>query len=111
MVWRFSTDPLLRLGDGDVEAMASSLASTLQTAAVASIYEHRPRSLAAQRLSNEVKAFLDQARGTGGGSALERDAALVLERMRGRSGSRRHRCGGGGPGLLSRGGRASSDGS
>lgn len=60
VVSRFGADPLLRLQDEDVAEMASSLASTLKTAARGVIYEHRPRSLVAQRLGADVRAFLER---------------------------------------------------
>ena len=79
-VSRFAADPLLRLHDEDVADMAAALASTLQTAARGVIYEHRPRTIVAQRLGSELKGFLEQ---------LERqaerrvsgDAIAVLQRL------------------------------
>jgi hypothetical protein len=43
-------DPLLRLADEDVAEAAGALAATYETATRGVIYEHRPQSLAAQRL-------------------------------------------------------------
>lgn len=72
-----------RLIDDDVAEAAAAVAATLETSARGVIYEHAPQSLAAQRLANEIKAaiaeFANQA-GTGG-SALEREMAVVLRRI------------------------------
>jgi hypothetical protein len=79
-VARFNADPLLRLLDEDVADMASSISATLDTAARGMIYEHRPRSLMAQRLATDVRVFLDQGRGQAG-SAFDRDSATALARI------------------------------
>lgn len=79
-VARFNADPLLRLSDEDVADMASSLSATLETAARGVIYEHRPRSLMAQRLSSDVRVFLDQGRQQGP-AGFDRDAGAVLARI------------------------------
>ncbi len=79
-VARFNADPLLRLADEDVADMASSLSATLDTAARGVIYEHRPRSLMAQRLATDVRVFLDQGREQAG-SAFDRDSATALARI------------------------------
>jgi len=76
----FNADPLLRLTDDDVTDMASSLAATMETAARGVIYEHRPRSVMAQRLSTDVRAFLDQGREQAG-SGFDRDASAALARI------------------------------
>jgi hypothetical protein len=44
------------------------------------IYEHRPASLSAERLATALKPVLTEA-GRTGGSAFERDAAVVLRRV------------------------------
>ena len=44
------------------------------------IYEHRPASLPAERLVAALKPLLAEAGGTGG-SAFDRDAAVVLRRV------------------------------
>lgn len=76
VIARFGADPLLRLRDEDVAEMATALASTLRTAARGVIYEHRPGSLAAQRLGAEVKAFLERPDAPAGVPAVP-----VLERL------------------------------
>lgn len=79
-VARFNADPLLRLADADVADMASSLSATLETAARGVIYEHRPRSVMGQRLSSDVRVFLDQGREQAG-QGFDRDAAAALARI------------------------------
>ena len=68
------------LVDDDVAQAAAALAATYETAASGLLYEHRPTSLPADRLKNELKALLSEA-AKGGGSAFEREAALVLRRV------------------------------
>src|SRR5262249_59637101 len=59
-------------------AMAA-LAATYETASRGLIYEHRPASLPAERLLTSLRPVLAKA-GEGGGSAFERDVAVVLRR-------------------------------
>ena len=66
--------------DDDVVDALNALATTYETAARGLIYEQRPPSLPADRLMNELKPLLADA-GQGGGSAFERDAAVVLRRV------------------------------
>lgn len=80
VVTRFGADPLLRLQDEDVADMAASLASTLETASRGVIYEHRPRSLVAQRLTSDIRATLEQLAAEGG-RRLDGDAVEVLKRF------------------------------
>jgi hypothetical protein len=68
------------LVDEDVAEATSALASTYETASRGVIYEHRPASLPAERLSTALKPVLAEA-GKGGGSAFERDAVVVLRRV------------------------------
>jgi hypothetical protein len=79
-VARFTADPLLRLTDEDVADMSASLSATMETAVRGVIYEHRPRSVMAQRLSSEVRAFLDQGREQAG-PGFDRDVAAALARI------------------------------
>ena len=65
--------------DDDVAEAAAALAATFETAGRGVIYEHRPASLPAERLVSALKPVLAEA-GKGGGSAFERDAAVVLRR-------------------------------
>jgi hypothetical protein len=66
--------------DEDVAEAAAALAGTLETAARGLIYEHRATSLAAQRLVEALKPLLNEV-GKNGGTAFERDAAVVLRRI------------------------------
>ena len=54
----YRADPLVRLVDEDLAEGAGSLAATYETANRGLIYEHRPQSLASQRLVTDLKAFL-----------------------------------------------------
>ena len=66
--------------DADVVEGVGALAATLETAARGVIYEHRPASIPAERLVAALKPVLDEV-GAGGGTAFERDAAVVLRRI------------------------------
>lgn len=66
--------------DADVADATESLAATYETAVRGVIYEHRPASLPAQRVVAGLKPLLDEA-GKTGGTAFERDAAVVLRRL------------------------------
>lgn len=71
---------LQSLVDDDVAEATTSLASTFETAARGVIYEHRPASLPAERFMAALRPALLEV-GQGGGSAFERDAAVVLRRV------------------------------
>jgi hypothetical protein len=77
---RYEPPALQRVIDVDVAEAAAALASTFETAARGLIYDHRPASRPAERLTGELKALLAEA-GSQGGSAFERDAAVVLRRI------------------------------
>jgi hypothetical protein len=77
---RYSGPEFLPLTDADVAEAAAALAATLETSARGVIYEHRPASLPAERLATSLRPLLTEA-GKRGGSAFERDAAVVLRRM------------------------------
>jgi len=66
--------------DDDVAEAAAALASTFETASRGVIYEHRPASLPAERLMAALKPLIVEA-GKNGGTAFERDAAVVLRRI------------------------------
>jgi hypothetical protein len=68
---------LERFVDDDVVEAAAALAATLETASRGVIYEQRPASLPAARLVETLRPVIAQA-GEGGGSAFERDAAVVM---------------------------------
>jgi len=76
---KYEAPELQAIVDSDVLEGLAALASTYETSARGVIYEHRPASLPAERLVNLLKPILVQA-GEGGGSAFERDAAVVLRR-------------------------------
>jgi hypothetical protein len=77
---RYEPADLLALIDADVAEATTALASTFETAARGVIYEHRPASLPAERLTSALKSVLAEA-GHGGGSAFERDVTVVLRRV------------------------------
>jgi hypothetical protein len=79
-VARYPAPDLHPLLDDDVAEAAGALAATYETATRGVIYEHRPESVPAERLAASLKPLLDEA-GKGGGTAFERDAALVLRRI------------------------------
>jgi len=66
--------------DDDVAEAMGSLAATFETASRGLIYDHRPASVLAERLTAALKPVLAEA-GQGAGSAFERDAAAVLRRL------------------------------
>ena len=62
-----------------IEAMAA-LAATFETASRGLIYDHRPASVLAERLTTALKPVLAEA-GKGAGASFPRDAAVVLRRL------------------------------
>ena len=66
--------------DDDVVEAAAALAATFETASRGVIYEHRPTSPPAERLAAALKPLLNEA-GQHGGTAFERDAAVVMRRV------------------------------
>ena len=78
---RFPSPDLQPLIDDDVAEATGALAATFETAARGVIYDHRPASLPAERLLVSLKQVLAEAAPRGGGSAFERDAAVVLRRI------------------------------
>ena len=77
---RYQPAELQPLTDDDVVEAAAALAATFETASRGVIYEHRPASLPAERLVGALKPLLSEA-GQRGGSAFERDAAVVMRRL------------------------------
>lgn len=78
------SDPFVKLVDEDLAEGAGSLAATYETAGRGLIYEHRPKSLIAERLVTDLKAFLGRLASQAGAEAarhLERDAAVVLRHV------------------------------
>jgi hypothetical protein len=82
LISRHQSEMLQRLVDDDIAQAAEAHAATLETAARGIVYEHRPASLAAERLMTELKVLVAEA-ARKGGSALERDAAVALRRIEG----------------------------
>jgi len=77
---QYQPPELQPLIDDDVTEAAAAFAATLETSARGVIYEHRPASLAAERLMNALKPVLTEAGGRGS-TAFERDAAVVMRRI------------------------------
>jgi hypothetical protein len=69
------------IADEHVAEAAVALAFALETSVRGVIYQPRPASLAAERLISGLKPLLSKAGGAKGGSAFERDAAVVLRRV------------------------------
>jgi hypothetical protein len=76
----YRSDDLSSIIDEDVAEATGSLAATFETASRGVIYDHRPASLPAARLASALKPLVVEAGGHGG-SAFERDAAVVLRRV------------------------------
>src|SRR5439155_22551346 len=71
---------LQSLIDDDVAEGMGALAATFETASRGLIYDHRPASLPAERLTAALKPMLADA-GRSTGTAFDRDAAVVLRRI------------------------------
>jgi hypothetical protein len=80
VIARYQPPELQVIVDDDVVDAAAALAATFETASRGVIYEHRPSTLAAERLAAEMRRVLLEA-GQSGGSPFERDAAVVLRRI------------------------------
>ena len=80
LIARYKPSELESIVDDDVVQAAGTLAATYETAARGVIYEHRAASIPGARLATALKAALAEAAG-GGGSAFERDAAVILRRI------------------------------
>jgi hypothetical protein len=77
---RYQPPELHSFLDEDIADAMAALAATYETAARGVIYEHRPESLSAERLTNGLKPVLAEA-GQTGGTPFQRDAAVVLRRV------------------------------
>lgn len=74
------------LRDQDVAEAAGALAATLETADRGIIFEHRPTSLASQRVVGDLKAAMDDlARASEGRPPSTRDSAAALRAIEGAS--------------------------
>lgn len=78
----YRPDDLSSIIDNDIAEATASLAATFETASRGVIYDHRPPSLPAARLTTALKAVVVEAGGHGG-TTFERDAAVVLRRVEG----------------------------
>jgi hypothetical protein len=79
-----TADPLARLLDEDLADATGSLAATYETASRGVIYEHRPPSLASQRLMTDLKGFMATLVREADASVVrtvEREAAVVLRHV------------------------------
>jgi hypothetical protein len=77
LISRHAPQGFTRLLDDDVAEAASSVASTLETAARGVIFEHTAQSLPAQRLAAEMKTMLAEMRQQGA-TVYDREVAIVL---------------------------------
>ena len=77
---RYEPPEFHALVDDDVVEAMAALAGTFETAARGVIYDQRPASLPADRLATALKPLLAEA-GKHGGSAFDREAAVVLRRI------------------------------
>jgi hypothetical protein len=77
---RYAPGALQSIVDEDVTDAAAALAATFETASRGVIYEHRTATASGERLATALRAMLQDAGGRGG-SAFERDAAVVLRRV------------------------------
>jgi hypothetical protein len=80
VIARYEAPELQAVVDDDVIEAASVLAATYETASRGVIYEHRASTLSAERLGTAIRAMLREVGGAGG-SAFERDVAVVLRRV------------------------------
>lgn len=77
VIARHTPDGLARLLDEDVADAANALAKSIETAQRGVIYEHAPQTLSAQKLANEMKAMLAEAR-QAGAAIYDGEVAITL---------------------------------
>ena len=65
VIARHKPEAFSRLVDEDVAEAAAAVAATVETAGRGVLYEHRPASLPAQRLSKEITAMVEEVRSHG----------------------------------------------
>ena len=80
VIARYEPPELQAVVDDDVIEASAALAATYETASRGVIYEHRASTLSAERLGVAIRAMLTEVAGAGG-SAFERDVAVVLRRI------------------------------
>jgi hypothetical protein len=74
---RYEPPDFQALLDEDLAEAAGALAATLETRARGVIYDHRPASRPAERLMTALRPIIVEG-GRGGGTAFDREAAVVL---------------------------------
>ena len=77
---RYQPAELQAVVDDDVIDAVAALAATYETASRGVIYEHRAATPSGDRLGAAIRAMLREVEGSGG-SAFERDVAVVLRRV------------------------------
>jgi hypothetical protein len=77
---RYPSPDFQPLVDDDVAEATAALAATFETSSRGLIFDHRPASLPADRLRAALSPVLVEA-GRNGGTAFDRDAAVVLRRF------------------------------
>lgn len=80
VIARYEPPELQVVIDDDVIDAAAALAATYETASRGVIYEHRAATPSGERLAAAIRAMLREVEGSGG-SAFERDVAVVLRRV------------------------------
>ncbi len=79
----YRPDDLNAVVDEDLADAAAALAATFETASRGVIYDHRPASLPAGRLSAGLRAAILEVGPTHGGTPFERDTSTVLRKIEG----------------------------
>jgi hypothetical protein len=79
-VVRYEPAELHSLLDDDLAEAAAAMAATLETATRGVIYEHHAATVSGAHLAAAMKPVLAEA-GRNGGTAFERDSAVVLRRL------------------------------
>jgi hypothetical protein len=80
MVLSYKPQGLLTLRDADVALAAGALAASLETSTKGLIFEESTASIPAEELRRALKPLIEEVT-KGGGSAVEREVALVLRGM------------------------------
>jgi hypothetical protein len=80
VIARYEPPELQAVVDDDVIDATAALAATYDTASRGVIYEHRATTPSGERLGAAIRAMLREVAGSGG-SAFERDVAVVLRRV------------------------------
>jgi hypothetical protein len=78
---RYRPDDLQSVIDDDVAEATAALAATFETASRGVIYDHRPASLPAERLTSRLREVIRQTAPEHATTSFEREAAGVLRRI------------------------------